>query len=162
MKFTLDFGQTWDLLTPGEMQSILAEQDTANRAIYAGVKTVEQFFNINQIGAAQTIYSTPAGMVPSGFVWAIMNIGMELSAASSVRVYKGIPQSGTAAPTGLGRVAGVLTNFVTPNGQFSKGQLMLRAGDQLTFFPPTGPPNILSVFIVAIEVPAERIGELLL
>lgn len=159
--FTLDLGRPVDMLTKSELEEALAA-DAQLRAVVAGVKSVDVFFNTNQIGAGQTIFTTPPGMVASGYVWSVMNMGMELSASSTVRVYKGIPPSGTGAPNGLGRMVDVMTNFITPNAQLSKGQLILRAGDQLTFFPPTGPPNILSLFITAIEIPAERIGELLI
>lgn len=163
--FTLDLGRPVDMLTKSELEEALAA-DAQLRAVVAGVKTVETLFNINQIGASQFLFTTPPGMVAPGYIWSVMNIGLELAASSQVRVYKGIPAlSGSPAitPTGTGRVVDTMTSFVTPSSQFSKGQLILRGGDQLTFVSTTpASAFILSVFMVSIEIPAERIGELLI
>src|SRR5690348_5278178 len=101
-KFVLDFGSTVDMLTHDELRAALAE-DARLRTDLAGVRSMDQNFNINQIGASQFLFTTPAGMVQSGYVWSVMNIGVELAASSQVRVYKGIPAlSGSPAITPTG------------------------------------------------------------
>jgi hypothetical protein len=154
---TIDFGQKVDLLNKNELREALAE-DARIRAAVKGVKPVDKFFNLGQIGAAQTVFSTPAGMVSSGYIWAVMNVGWELSAAGVARIYKGIP---SAYAAGVGRFVSQGASTTTSNVSFSKGQLMLRSEDQLTV-EQVAAVNILSVFISAIEIPAERVGELLL
>jgi hypothetical protein len=161
VKFLLDFGQTVDLLSPHEMSDLLLDQDTRNRASYAGVKVVNQFYNLGQTGGASQVFTTPANLPASGRVWSVMNVGLELAVASAVRIFKGVVPG--AAPIGNARVVGFIpaANIVQA-GQFSKGQIILNTSDQLTFYAPVNLAFILSVYLTAIELPAEKIGELLL
>jgi hypothetical protein len=155
----LDFGESLDLLTKDELAAALHEDAALRRAI-VGVKTVEFFNNAGQIGASVNTYTFPPSPA-SGYVWAVMNLGFELSAAGVTRVYKaggGVPLS---TPIGGNRFAGQTASTIANSLTFSKGQLMLRSGDQLVFLVP-GAGFLLSAFMSAIEVPAERIGELLI
>lgn len=153
-KFILDFGREVDILTKGELDQSLA--DAQQRAIVAGVKAARFWANSGTIGAAQVSYSTPP-LVASGYVWAIMNIGVEMSASANCLVYL----MGGANAAGGNRFVGIMpTGGSSRSLAYSKGQLMLNTGEFLTIAPASG--NILSVFISAIEVPAERAGELLL
>jgi hypothetical protein len=153
----LDFGERIDVLNQRELRDALREDAELRRAV-SGVKPVERWFGLAQIGAAQTVFSTPPGMVAAGYMWAVMNVGWELSAAGVARIYKGVPSFYAA---GFGRFVTQGASTTTSNAQFSKGQLMLRAEDQLTV-EQVAAVNILSVYITAIEIPAERVGELLL
>lgn len=161
-KFVLELGSKVDLLTKEEVSEALAE-DAAIRAAITGVKTVDQFWNLGGIGApGSNNFATPVNMVASGLVWAVLNIGFELSAAAVVRVYKGTATWATpGTPIGAGRLVGTAASLITPSVQFAKGQCMLRGGDQLSFVVP-GAPLLLSAFLTATEIPAERVGELLL
>jgi hypothetical protein len=155
---TLDFGQTWDILTKHELSEALSE-DARLRAIVAGVKPVEMWIGTGQIGAVAPIFSTtgtPPQAPTNGYIWAVMSLGLEQAPAAVLNVYKGAP---AVVGTGGKPIArGGSANVQAFN--FSKGQLWLRPGDQLTFIPGSG--NILSLFLTAIEVPAERVGELLI
>lgn len=156
-KVVLDFGTEIDMLSKGELQEALAE-DARLRSIVAGVKSAEFWANAGVIGAAQATYTTPVNMIGNGYVWAIMAAGCEPSAAGGVKVIK---QNYSGSVNGFNRVVGQLNNVASVSyASWSKGQLMLRAGDVLTFAPASG--NVLSVWLSAIEIPAERIGELLL
>jgi hypothetical protein len=157
MLMTLELGSTVDLLNHGELRDALRE-DAELRAAVVGVKPMDKFFGLNVIGAAVQAFSTPPGMVAAGYMWAVMNCGIELSAAGVTRIYKGVPGQFAA---GFGRFVTQTASTATNSASFSKGQLMVRTEDQLTFQVP-GAGNILSVFISAIEIPAERVGELLL
>ena len=159
MLTTLDFGTSVDLLNKQELEEALAE-DARLRAIVAGVKPVEVFINLGTIGANATIFSTtgtPPQAPTSGYIWAIMSLGAELSAGAVFNVYKGTP---AAVATGGGKPVFRGASANVQVGNFAKGQIWLRPNDQLTFIPGSG--NILSVYFVAIEVPAERVGELLI
>jgi hypothetical protein len=154
----VDLGSPVDLLTKDELSEALAE-DARLRSTLAGVRPVEVFIPTSVIGAGVSIFSTsgqPPQAPANGYIWAVMLISTDLSASTVLNVYKGTP---TAADIG-GKP--ILRNAGAPEqvGTFSKGQLWLRPGDQLTFFPTAG--NVLSVYMVVIEVPAERVGELLL
>lgn len=154
----LDLGRPVDVLTKDELAEALAE-DARLRSTLAGVKPQEVFIPSGLIPAVAGPFTT-SGAVPqcpaNGYIWAVMQIGCDLSASAALNIYKA-----TAATIGQGGkpvvhngAAGVQT------ASFAKGQLWLRPGEQLTFSPATG--FLLSAFIVAIEVPAERVGELLI
>jgi hypothetical protein len=155
---TLDFGSKMDMLNKQELAEALAE-DARLRAVVAGVKPTEIFIGPGIIGTPATIFSTtgtPPQAPTNGYIWAVMAIGCDLSTGASLTVYKGTP---AAVQLGAKLVArGGSANAQAFN--FSKGQLWLRPGDQLTFIPGAG--NLLSVYLNAIEVPAERAGELLI
>lgn len=159
--FNLDFGEKFETLTQAELRAEL-ETDRAIREALTGVKNVEQFYPLSVIAPGSTTgpstYTTPAGMVPAGYKWAVMSIGAELAAAQGVRVYKGVPPTG--APQGGGRFVGQMGSAVTPGITFSKGQFTMAGGDVMTFNVLSS-GNLLSLFIAAIEIPAERFGELL-
>ena len=163
-KVKLDFGATIDILNHGELREALNE-DRALRRVLTGVKSAEYFAPTSVIGAATTFFTTPAAMVGAGLMWAVMNVGAELSTAQTFRLYKGIPPGPAGGVpvtgTGMARAAGTSASGQVPNLTFSKGQLTLRAGEQLTLIA-AGAANVLSVFITAISVPAERFGELLI
>jgi hypothetical protein len=157
-KVTLDFGQTWDILTKHELSEALAE-DARLRAIVAGVKPVEMFLGTGILGAAATIFSTSGGspQAPAnGYLWAVMQIAVDLSASAALNVYKGTPAAAAAGSRPVMHNG----NANVQIGSFSKGQVWMRPGDQFTFIPASG--NLLSIFMTAIEVPAERVGELLI
>ena len=158
---TLDFGQQVDILNKRELEDAL-RQDAALRSVIMGVKYEEAFYNVGVIGASAGFFATPVNMVAAGLMWAVMNIGLELSASQASRIYKGAFPVGTTPTVGAGQLrmssnAGAST---TPNFPYSKGQLSLRHGEQLTIIP-SGSANILTVFITAISIPSERFGELL-
>lgn len=157
----VDLGTPVDLLTKQEVADALAE-DARLRAIVAGVKQGELFLNSGTVNMGANTF-TSTGSVPqapaAGYLWAVMNIGIELSAASNVRLYKGTVQPAT--PTGGGRVVAAISGSVAVNNnQFAKGQFTLKSGDVWSLLAVTPAANILSVFMAYIEVPAERQGEL--
>lgn len=159
--FTLDLGRQVDMLTKSELEEALAA-DAQLRAVIAGVKSTSVFYNSQQTASA-TIFTTPPQMGPAaGRVWSVMNIGLELQASVQVRVYKGVVPPAQFSPTGFGRVVGFMTAAFTPFLTYSKGQLILNTGDQLSFVTPSTGTPILSMYLTAIEIPAERIGELLI
>lgn len=176
-KFIFQVGQPFETLTKPELsEALAAEFDRQTAVTVRGIKNGEMFLNLAQIqqlglaapGSAPSVnvLSTPgtAGFTPgNGFVWAVMNIAWEVSAASNVRIYKGAPPGLSNTPTGIARP--VFANTGTPqvaNSTFSKGQLMMRSGDQLTFVTVTNTAFFLSMFVSYIQCPAERVGELLL
>jgi hypothetical protein len=154
----VDFGESLDVLTKDELAAALSEDAAIRRAV-TGVKSLDFNYNSSQTGslATYTIPATPAG----GFVWAVMNVGFELSAAGVTRLYKEGGSSPASTPVGTGRFVGQTGSTIANSLTFSKGQLMLRAGEHLVAFVP-GSGVVLSVFMTVIEVPAERVGELLL
>jgi hypothetical protein len=153
-----DFGERLDLLTKDELTAALRE-DALIRAAVVGVKVARPWFNLGAIGPAASSFTTPANMVNSGYTWSIMSAGAELSANAFMRVTYG---RSSGAIDGSNRVAaGWTTNTGISWQSFSKGQLILQAGEQLVF-TPAGAVTILSLALAAIEIPAERIGELLL
>src|SRR5580693_4209665 len=155
----LDFGETVDLLDKSELRDALREDAALRRAV-SGVKSMDYFYNASQIGANVNTYTIPASPA-GGYMWAVMNIGFELSAAGVTRLYKegaGVPLS---TPIGGSRFVGQTASTIANSLSFSKGQLMLRNGEHLIGLAP-GAGFILSVFMTVIELPAERIGELLL
>lgn len=171
-KVVLDFGTTVDMLNKDELQEALAE-DARLRALVTGVKPFEVFLNSAQItaltppGATANVITTSGGMFQapaSGYVWAVMLTGWEVSGAgTNVRLYKGSWANASATANGTGRL--VASNTGTPNAAsflFSKGQLMMKAGDQLTFVCVTAAQTLLGIYYAGIEIPAERVGELLL
>lgn len=156
-KVVLDFGTTVDMLNKSELQEALAE-DARLRSIVAGVKAAEYWANLGTIGANQATFTTPVNLIGAGYAWAVMAAGLEPSVAGGVKVIK---QNYTGSINGGNRVVGQLNNVASVSyATWSKGQLILRAGDVLTFAPASG--NVLSLWLAAIEIPAERIGELLL
>jgi hypothetical protein len=161
--FELHAGGRIDTVTPRELHHELLAQDARLKADLSGVKWGEIFVPSGQIAGAQTYTTSLASQVPgAGFIWAIMGVGLELSASSQVRVYKRAPVfagPGTITPSGNGRLVTTLASFVTPSSQFSKGQLTLRQGEQLTLVMVTA-GSILSVYVAYIEVPAEQQGKL--
>lgn len=176
-RWIFQVGQPFETLTQPELAAALeAEADRQTAVTVRGVKPGEIFLNlaqIQQLGLAQpgsapsvNVLSLPgtAGYTPgNGFVWALMNVAWETSAASNVRLYKGAPPGISNTPAGIGRP--VYANTGTPqmaNTTFSKGQLMMRSGEQLTFVTVTPTAFFLSVFVSYIQCPAERVGELLL
>lgn len=158
MRQTLDFGKQIDMLTKGEFEDALAE-DAKIRAIITGVKPVEVFIPTSIIGPGVAVYSTsgnPPVAPASGYIWAVMAVGLDLSAGSALNVYKGTPSA-------VGQGGRAVIHNASTNVQlatFSKGQLWIRPGDQLTFIVAAA--SILSVFMNVIEIPAERVGELLI
>lgn len=162
---TLTPGVQADMLTAAEVRDTLAA-DRALANMLTGVRTVETFYSAQQTGSG-VVFTTPSGFGPSaGHVWAVMNIGVEVSSNNGIRLYKQTWPGAGSTPAGAGRLVTVFpaqgTGVLVTNGQFAKGQLMIRQGDQLTILSANGVVTILSVFIVSIECPAERQGELLL
>lgn len=156
MKVTLDLSGQYDVINQRELREALAE-DARARAVLPSVKNVDVFWNLGMTGGL-TSFTTPPGMVAAGWSWAVMAAGFELSAAGQVRIYK---QAVPAAVTGAGRfITQVTGSTIDVAATFAKGQVMLRAGDQLGFFAFSA--SINSVFLSTIQCPAERIGELLL
>lgn len=163
MLATLHVGGTIETTTPAELHKALTDQDARLRADVSGVKQGEIFIPSGVIAGAQTFTNANGQYAPAaGFVWAVMNIGLELSVSSQVRLYKGQPAfagPGTITPSGNGRVIDTLSSFVTPSGQFSKGQFTLKGGDQWTAVMVTA-GSILSIYLAYIEVPIEQQGKL--
>lgn len=156
-RFVLDFQSEIETLNKTELADAL--EDARLRAVVSGVKLSRPFWNVGAIGANAASFQTPVNMVQSGYVWTIMAIGIELSASAAVRAYYG-NYSGTI--NGANRLAATWgANTAASWNSFSKGQLMLPAGEQITLVPAAA-QFILSVQLVAIEIPAERIGELLI
>ena len=156
-KIVLDFGTEVDMLNKTELQEALAE-DARLRALTAGVKQFRMFINSAQLGVTSfSLSGNPPQGPASGFTWMIMNIGAELSAAAGLRVYL---SSGANAAGGNRLVAASGTGSANVAFQFSKGQFPVYAGEALTFV--VGSNLIQSIFMTGIEIPAERIGELLL
>jgi hypothetical protein len=163
--FELHAGGRMETVTPHELQRALQDQDARLRADLSGVKWGEMFINSGAPGMGAQTFSTqgqPPQSPSNGYVWAIMTLGLELSVASQLRVYKGNPPfggPGTVAPAGNGHLVTTLSSFITPSGQFSKGQFVLRAGDTFTAVMVTA-GAILSIYAAYIEVPAEQQGKL--
>jgi len=163
-RFALSVGSHIETTTPAELERALRDQDTRLRADVSGVKWGEGFIQSGSIPAAQQFFSPPAGQntPAAGYLWAVMEIGLELSASSQVRLYKGSPNfagPGTVAPSGNGRLIATMASFVTPSAQFSKGQFTLKADDQWTVIMVTA-GTILSIYYSYIEVPIEQQGKL--
>jgi hypothetical protein len=155
----IDFGETVDLLNKSELRDALREDAALRRAV-SGVKSMDFFYNAAAIGANVNTYTIPAAPA-GGYMWAVMNIGFELSAAGVTRLYKEGGAVPSATPIGGGRFVGQTASTIANSLTFSKGQLILRNGEHLIAFAP-GAGFVLSVFMTVIEIPAERIGELLL
>lgn len=166
MLATLHVGGQIETTTPAELHKALTDQDARLRADLSGVKQAEFFINSGTAGMGTQLFTTsgqPPQSPTQGYVWAIMALGFELALSSQVRIYKGQPASMTAAsfvPTGAGRLVTTCASFITPSAQFSKGQLTLKAADQMTFVGVTAGANFLSVWCSYIEVPAEQQGKL--
>jgi hypothetical protein len=164
-RFALQMGGHIDTTTPAELDRALRDQDVRLRADVGGVKWGELFLSSGIIGAGVQLFTSSGGMPQTpgaGFLWAVMNVGVELSVASQVRLYKGAPPfsgPGTTAPVGNGRLVTTMANFITPSAQFSKGQFTLKAQDQFTLFMVTA-GSILSIYVCYIEVPIEQQGKL--
>lgn len=164
-RFALQLGGHIDTVTPHELSAALADQDVRLRADLSGVKWGEMFLSSATIGPGVQVFSSSGTMTQSpgnGYLWAVMNMGIELSVASQVRLYKGTPAfigPGTFTPSGNGRLVTTMANFVTPSAQLSKGQFTLKAGDTFTAVMVTA-GSILSIYLAYIEVPVEKQGEL--
>lgn len=167
--FGLQVGGHIETTTPAELHKALTDQDARLRADLSGVKHGELWLNgpaagITGLGTQVCTFGGGPPQAPAGgYLWAIMNIGVELALASQVRIYKGQPAHyavGGFAPDGSGRVVATMSNFITPSFQFSKGQLKMRAGEFITLIGVTAAANILNVFISYIEVPEEQQGKL--
>lgn len=163
MLATLHVGGQIETTTPKELHRALLDQDARLRADLSGVKWAEMNLNTVQLGTPGQVYTSTGTSEQSpsaGYLWSVMTVGVELSTASQIRLYKGNPvPSGGTAPTGRGGFVSTLPNFVTTFGQFSKGQFVLRSGDYWTMVMPTA-GNILSVYFAYIEVPSEQQGKL--
>lgn len=170
----MDIGAGIDTVTPGELQQALLDQDARVAETLRGVKYGEVFINATTIGATVQQFSTTGGPPQSpaaGFVWSIMNIGVETSSSQALRVWKQIPgglisgTSGVYSNAGSGRLVGTVPTSSSAVGAdtitYSKGQLILRAGDVLSF-AAASTANLLSIYWAYFEVPAERIGEFIL
>src|SRR5580704_7076250 len=120
----LDFGETVDLLDKSELRDALREDAALRRAV-SGVKSMDYFYNASQIGANVNTYTIPASPA-GGYMWAVMNIGFELSA-------DGVPRS---TPIGGSRFVGQTASTIANSLSFSKGQLMLRNGEHLIGLAP--------------------------
>jgi hypothetical protein len=162
-------GESFENLTRPELeQSLRAQYEMTREEKLRGVKDGDCNINVGVIGASQLVYSTP-GTSPygpaAGFVWAVMNIGIEVAANGNVRLYKQVPALGTgSAPTGSGRYIGLIgtpgSSGIVANLTMPKGMCTLKNGDQLTLVSPTAGAFLLSIFISYIQVPAEKRGEL--
>jgi hypothetical protein len=161
--FALNVGGHIETTTPKELHSALLDQDARLMADVAGVKWGELFIPSGVIAGAQTFSNQPGQYSPSsGYLWAVMNVGLELSVSSQVRVYKGQPAfnaPGGITPSGNGRLITTAASFVTPSAQFSKGQFTLKGNDNWTLVMVTA-GSILSIYMAYIEVPIEKQGEL--
>lgn len=161
--FAIQAGGHIETTTPAELHKALVGQDERLMADVAGVKWGELFIPSNVINGAQSYTNSPSQYSPSsGFLWAVMNVGLELSVGSQVRLYKGAPffaGPGTTTPSGNGRVIATLSSFITPSGQFSKGQFTLKGNEQWTLVMVTG-GSILSIYMSYIEVPITMQGKL--
>jgi hypothetical protein len=164
-RFAIQAGGHFDTVTPHELDHALRDQDVRLRADLSGVKWGELFINSAVIGSGVQLFTSSGAMSQTpgaGFLWAVMSVGLELSVASQVRLYKGSPAfsgPGTTAPVGNGRLVTTMSNFITPSAQLSKGQFTLKANDQFTLFMVTA-GSILSVYLAYIEVPIEQQGKL--
>lgn len=163
MLTTMSIGAHIEHVTPGELTRALHDQDARLMADLSGVKWAEMNLNTVQLGTPGQVYTSTGTSEQSpsaGYLWSVMTVGVELSTASQIRLYKGNPvPGGGTAPTGRGGFISTLPNFVTTFGQFSKGQFVLRSGEYWTMVMPTA-GNILSVYFGYIEVPAEQQGKL--
>jgi hypothetical protein len=172
-RWIFGLGNAFETLTKPELSDALAAQyDLETRTLLRGVKPFDLFLNLNQInalvpaGGTANVITLSGGMSqspPSGFVWAVMNVGYEASGSTNLRIYKGAWPGASSTLSGQGRL--VAANTGTPqagNLQFSKGQFMLKSGDAPSFLTVTPAMTLLSLFISGIECPAERVGELLL
>ena len=167
--FALHAGGHIETTTPKELHHALLDQDARLMADVAGVKWGEVFLNsamiAPQLAPSGQVFTSSGNMSQTpgaGYLWAVMNVGLELSVASQIRLYKGSPAfigPGTFTPAGNGRLITTFANFVTPSGQFSKGQFTLKAGDQFTAVMVTA-GTILGVYWTYIEVPIEQQGKL--
>ena len=157
-KVILDFGTEVDMLNKTELQEALAE-DARVRALITGVKQFRLWLNGGTPGmnaASFTMSGTPPQGPAQGFIWMVMNVGAELSASGALRMFL---NSGSNAAGGNRLVGATGSGSAFPTISFSKGQCPWFAGDSFTF---TTGALINDLFITGIEIPAERIGELLL
>ena len=156
---TLDFGSKVDMLNKDELREALIE-DARERAKITGVKQFRMWLNGGTVGMGGLNFTTtgnPPQGPAQGYIWMVMNLGIELSAAAALKIYL---NSGLAAAGSNRLIASVGTGSAVPTFPFSKGQFPLFAGDTVTFV--VGSNAIESIFMTGIEIPAERIGELLL
>lgn len=168
MKFDMLPGHSYDLVSNEEMQGHVAritnKFDEFVRAEVQGIKPIRFTTGVQNmvtnIQAQYPITNSPK----AGYIWAIMRVAAFSNAAGSTSMvlYK------TNDPAAILPFPGDINGYVMAFGNgtiqnFSKGQLLLNAGEYLSLFvlntTNSGP---VIMHGEAIEVPAEMIGKLLL
>lgn len=140
-----------------EAQKQQAIERARIRERITGIKHVMVFTGV--ISPAATTFLFPAILRPdTGWAWNLKLCLCKLSANDSVAVYRSEsangPLIGYAGPPGA--APGQFIAEVT----WSSDQMILPPNEPL-FFATSGTGNFVSVTVAAIQIPAERIGEIL-
>lgn len=150
-KFTLQVGETIDVLTAEELQRILIEEDVKLAARAAGFKWHESALPVTP--AAPTFQI--GGPAP-GFAWKLRLVSVSLAAAGSFGLFKGEAASGlTNRPVGNPQSTSVL-GTLNIGTIFYPDDIVVHT-DQQVFILAT--QNIISFYFGAVQVPGERLSE---
>lgn len=155
MKFKIEAGGTIDTVTPQELSKAMAGERNFWRERATGVKWTELALNLNPPLATTYpdptpgVNQNPVGPAP-GWAWKLRIVTSTLAAAGTMAIYKG--ESANA------RLIGVQNNPAILQGIFFPDDIVIQAGQQLFIACST---NMTTLYVGAVQVPAERLGEIL-
>lgn len=145
-KFQLEIGATADILSPGELRDELIRAEIRAAAKSAGYKPAELFL---PVGAATYQDSGPA----AGFAWKLRMITCVLAAAGTIAAFKGEGINGRP----VGTAQSVSAAGLNIAGIFYPDDIIVQSDQQI--FVSAGAGTIVSYYRVAVQVPAQRLGE---
>lgn len=156
-KLIIEAGQSVDVISPAEMAHILLEQEIRLAAKSAGYKWTETP-PIAVTNPATGLAGNPTYLdtgPQGGWAWKLRIISCVLAATGGVAVFKGENANGRIIASALTvNVAGL--NIA---GIFFPDDIIVNSGQQL--FVSAGAGSILTYYRGAVQVPAERMGEVL-
>lgn len=164
MKVLIKAGAEIDVPTRDELREdihgAVRVQSELERAWVRGVKPMR---TSAPWGSGNAYVSPP---VPQGYCWVLMLAGVTLGASDQLQVF--VNSDNTTITNGQGNIIyGPTTNSagatfpVSQAATFPKGAVVLFTGDTFSL-KAVGGQQINRVFWAVIELPAERIGELLI
>ena len=152
----LQAGATLDFLTKGELdQSLASAFDREWTARARGIKPLR--FSLAPVAAVSGTAAYVIGQTPNeGYVWALRQLGLTMSASVSVRV--GIGDTGTTGPANL-LLQNNITASTNPVFQWSGTQALLYPEEYPVLWA-SGSANVNNWCLYVVEVPAELVWKL--
>lgn len=152
MRVKIAAGHEYDLVSSKELSEEMKELrhrfDEMWRQEVRGIKWMEQAFALPSTPTSYTIEGPE-----QGFAWSVKIFSTVLTGADTMSIYKG--ESGkTIAPVA------VLGSNTTQVATWTSNTLILRPGEVITAVT-SGAFRLSTVYVSAVQVPAERLGILL-